>query len=253
MRGDELIDRRLAGGRKVLGICVGMQVLFERGVERGVDSEGLGEWPGVVTELEAPVLPHMGWNTVDAAEDSVLFDGIRDERFYFVHSYAAQDWTLDVMPPVPAAADHLGRTRRPLPRSGRERPAVGHPVPPREVGRGRHPSAPQLDRVASRLSSAADPFAHPGYYQRAAVRRRGTEDHMSEFHTTPGLVLLPAVDVADGKAVRLTQGEAGTETNYGDPVAGRGGLGRRRAPSGSTSSTSTPPSAAATTSTCCAA
>jgi imidazole glycerol-phosphate synthase subunit HisH len=101
VRGDEVIDRRLAGGRKVLGICVGMQVLFERGVERGVDSEGLGEWPGTVRSLEAPVLPHMGWNTVEAPQESVLFDGIADERFYFVHSYAAQDWTLDVIPPFP--------------------------------------------------------------------------------------------------------------------------------------------------------
>jgi glutamine amidotransferase len=115
--GGELVERRLAGGRPVLGICVGMQVLFDRGVERGVDTEGLGEWPGVVDELEAPVLPHMGWNTVDAPEDSVLFDGIRDERFYFVHSYAARDWTLDpygafakpsVAPRV-TWADHGGR------------------------------------------------------------------------------------------------------------------------------------------------
>ncbi|MGG7464362.1 MULTISPECIES: imidazole glycerol phosphate synthase subunit HisH [unclassified Plantibacter] len=100
-RGDELIDRRLAGGRPVLGICVGMQVLFERGVERGVESEGLGEWPGAVTRLDAPVIPHMGWNTVDSDPESVLFEGIADERFYFVHSYGAQDWTLDVMPPFP--------------------------------------------------------------------------------------------------------------------------------------------------------
>ena len=90
MRGGELIGRRLAGGRPVLGICVGMQVLFERGIERGTDTEGLGEWPGLVDELTAPVLPHIGWNTVDAPADSVLFDGIRDERFYFVHSYAAR-------------------------------------------------------------------------------------------------------------------------------------------------------------------
>ncbi|MDF2492870.1 MAG: hisH [Microbacterium sp.] len=69
-RGGELIDRRLAGGRPVLGICVGMQILFERGVERGVDTEGLGEWPGAVTQLDAPVLPHMGWNTVAAAPGS---------------------------------------------------------------------------------------------------------------------------------------------------------------------------------------
>ncbi len=98
-RGSELIERRLAGGRPVLGICVGMQVLFEHGVERGVDTEGLGQWPGAVTELDAPVLPHMGWNTVRPDAGSVLFDGLRDERFYFVHSYAAQKWTLEVMKP----------------------------------------------------------------------------------------------------------------------------------------------------------
>lgn len=98
-RGDEAIERRLAGGRPVLGICVGMQVLFEHGVERGEETEGLGEWPGAVTELDAPVLPHMGWNTVRAGEGSVLFDGIADERFYFVHSYGAQHWSLEVMRP----------------------------------------------------------------------------------------------------------------------------------------------------------
>jgi glutamine amidotransferase len=113
VRGGELIERRLAGGRPVLGICVGMQVLFERGVERGVDTEGLGEWPGVVDELEAPVLPHMGWNTVDAPDDSVLFSGLRDERFYFVHSYGAREWTLDAYgafaAPRVSWADHGGR------------------------------------------------------------------------------------------------------------------------------------------------
>ena len=113
VRGDEVIDRRLAGGRPVLGICVGMQVLFERGVERGVDTEGLGEWPGVVTELPSPVLPHMGWNTVEPDVGSVLFDGIEDERFYFVHSYAAQEWLLDVVPPFPQPkltwSEHGGR------------------------------------------------------------------------------------------------------------------------------------------------
>jgi len=99
--GDEIIERRLAGGRPVLGICVGMQVLFERGVERGIDTAGLGEWPGTVTELDAPVLPHMGWNTVAPDEGSVLFRGLEDERFYFVHSYGARTWELDVMPPFP--------------------------------------------------------------------------------------------------------------------------------------------------------
>jgi glutamine amidotransferase len=101
VHGGDLIDLRLAGGKPVLGICVGMQVLFGRGVERGVETEGLDQWPGVITELDAPILPHMGWNTVDAPADSVLFDGIADERFYFVHSYAATEWTLDVMPPFP--------------------------------------------------------------------------------------------------------------------------------------------------------
>jgi imidazole glycerol-phosphate synthase subunit HisH len=94
VRGHEVIGRRLAGGRPVLGICVGLQVMFERGVEHGVDSEGLGEWPGVVERLRAPVVPHMGWNTVEAPEGSTLFRGIEAERFYFVHSYGVRDWVL---------------------------------------------------------------------------------------------------------------------------------------------------------------
>lgn len=94
VRGPELIDRRLAGGRAVLGICVGMQVMFERGTEHGVDAQGLGQWPGAVTKLDSPVLPHMGWNTVESPESSVLFEGVRGERFYFVHSFAAQSWEL---------------------------------------------------------------------------------------------------------------------------------------------------------------
>ncbi|WP_295659094.1 imidazole glycerol phosphate synthase subunit HisH [uncultured Nocardioides sp.] len=94
VRGHEVIGRRLAGGRPVLGICVGMQVLFETGVEHGVVSEGCGEWPGTVERLKAPVVPHMGWNTVEVPAGSVVFDGIEDERFYFVHSYGVRDWTL---------------------------------------------------------------------------------------------------------------------------------------------------------------
>src|SRR5215213_5306451 len=70
--GPRLIGSRLAGGRPVLGICVGMQVLFDRGVEHGHDADGCGEWPGVVEQLRAPVLPHMGWNTVEAPEKAVL-------------------------------------------------------------------------------------------------------------------------------------------------------------------------------------
>jgi glutamine amidotransferase len=94
VKGPEIIDRRLAGGRPVLGICVGMQVLFELGVEHGVTTEGCGEWPGTVERIEAPVVPHMGWNTVEVPDGSRLFAGVEQERFYFVHSYAVRDWTL---------------------------------------------------------------------------------------------------------------------------------------------------------------
>ncbi|RZU61852.1 imidazole glycerol phosphate synthase subunit HisH [Zhihengliuella halotolerans] len=93
------IGRRVAGGRPVLGICVGHQVFFEEGVEHGVRTQGIGEWPGTVERLDAPVVPHMGWNTVDAAEGSVLFEGLRDERFYFVHSYGVQKWEFEVLQP----------------------------------------------------------------------------------------------------------------------------------------------------------
>ena len=95
VRGAEVVDRRLAGGRAVLGICVGMQVMFERGVEHGTTSEGLGEWPGTVERLDAPVVPHMGWNTVEPPAGSVLFRGVESERFYFVHSYGVQHWAMD--------------------------------------------------------------------------------------------------------------------------------------------------------------
>ena len=104
VHGPRTIGRRLAGGRPVLGICVGMQVLFERGVEHGVETEGCDEWPGVVERLQAPVVPHMGWNTVEVAEGSTLFAGIEGERFYFVHSYGVRSWLLETH----------GRTRAPL-------------------------------------------------------------------------------------------------------------------------------------------
>jgi imidazole glycerol-phosphate synthase subunit HisH len=96
VRGEQLIGRRLAGGRPVLGICVGMQILFEKGVEHGITTDGCGEWPGAVERLNAPILPHMGWNTVDAPDGSVLFAGLdAGTRFYFVHSYAARTWELE--------------------------------------------------------------------------------------------------------------------------------------------------------------
>lgn len=106
----EIVGRRLAGNRPVLGICVGMQVMFERGVEHGVETPGFGEWPGTVVELDAPVLPHMGWNTVDVADGSTLFAGISDQRFYFVHSYGVRTWVLEptpqIAPPLVTWATH---------------------------------------------------------------------------------------------------------------------------------------------------
>lgn len=104
VRGPELIDKRLAGGKPVLGICVGLQVMFERGLEHGVDAEGLGQWPGVVEKLEAPKLPHMGWNNVEPAKGSILFKGLDQQLFYFVHSYAAKKFSLQVDPPFIAPA-----------------------------------------------------------------------------------------------------------------------------------------------------
>ena len=87
--GEKVIASRLDRGRPVLGICVGMQILFAAGVEHGVRADGCGVWPGTVERLDAPVLPHMGWNTVAAAPGSALFAGIAaGTRFYFVHSYA---------------------------------------------------------------------------------------------------------------------------------------------------------------------
>ncbi|GAA3864037.1 imidazole glycerol phosphate synthase subunit HisH [Saccharothrix violaceirubra] len=113
VRGARLIGRRLAGGRPVLGICVGMQILFDEGVEHGVRTEGCAEWPGTVERLDAPIVPHMGWNTVRAPGDSVLFDGLDDDtRFYFVHSYAVRKWTLEssdtLRAPLVTWADHSG-------------------------------------------------------------------------------------------------------------------------------------------------
>ncbi len=94
VKGPEIIGRRLAGGRAVFGVCVGMQVLFARGSEHGVQTQGCDEWPGVVERLQAKVVPHMGWNTVAVPERSAMFAGLAGERFYFVHSYGVREWTL---------------------------------------------------------------------------------------------------------------------------------------------------------------
>lgn len=100
-----LIDTRLAGGRPVMGICVGQQVMFESSTEKGF-AQGLGQWNGQVDLLDAPVIPHMGWSTVEVPAGSRLFEGIEDQRFYFVHSYAAMtDPAADLVP---------GKTQLPL-------------------------------------------------------------------------------------------------------------------------------------------
>jgi glutamine amidotransferase len=101
VRGDQLVRERFAQARPTIGICVGMQILFADGVEHG-DHPGVGIWPATVEKLEAKVLPHMGWNTVEVAPGSSLFQGVEGESFYFVHSYgvttpinspALQSWT----------------------------------------------------------------------------------------------------------------------------------------------------------------
>ena len=111
INGPRLIGERLAGSRPVMGICVGMQILFEHGVEHGEDAAGCGEWPGVVERLDADILPHMGWNTIDAAPGSAMFAGIDEStRFYFVHSYGVQHWEFPeggiTTPPLVSWATH---------------------------------------------------------------------------------------------------------------------------------------------------
>ena len=100
--GASIIKSRLKNERPTLGICIGMQILFAAGAEHSQTQPhpGVGIWPGTVTMLSSPLLPHMGWNSVDAPTASLLFSGISNESFYFVHSFAAktpvgkmQTWT----------------------------------------------------------------------------------------------------------------------------------------------------------------
>lgn len=99
-----VIDQRLTASKPVLGICVGMQVMFEAGIEHGLETEGIGQWPGRVEKLAAETLPHMGWSKIESDKYSKLFQGIEEESFYFVHSYAVKSWELDIRPPfLPAS------------------------------------------------------------------------------------------------------------------------------------------------------
>ena len=290
----------------------GMQVLFDEGVEHGVRTEGFGEWPGVVEQLEAPILPHMGWNTVSVPAGSRLFAGLEGERFYFVHSYAARAWTLPsdggLTPATVTWSEHggdrfvaavengaLSATQfHPeksgdagaalLGRLGQRTSSDGEPgtpavtgvrpldAPRRAPAGGRTGSAGQRRATAPRRRSPGDvararlaaPFVatyrlvrpigqafwhrgkagrvvlgglvafvvatwwYTGSWGMAIVALRLRRPHRSgaapDLREQPlasldmTLELLPAVDVADGQAVQLVQGVAGTEKRFGDPV-----------------------------------
>ncbi len=101
VRGEVIVRERVAAGRPTLGICVGMQILFSQGVEHGNHS-GVGIWNAKVEKLNAPILPHMGWNTVNVAAQSQLLKGLETQSFYFVHSYAVKQ----VNAPIVSTAHH---------------------------------------------------------------------------------------------------------------------------------------------------
>ena len=96
VRGDEIVRERFQKQRPTLGICVGMQILFAHGVEHG-NHVGVGMWQGTVEKISAPILPHMGWNTVNVGHGSKLFQGIPDQSFYFVHSYAVKNYRSGIL------------------------------------------------------------------------------------------------------------------------------------------------------------
>lgn len=92
VNGSFIITERLRKERHVLGICIGMQIMFSQGTEHahGDPYSGIGIWDATVEKIDAPILPHMGWNTVSADSSSVLFKGLQEQSFYFVHSFAAK-------------------------------------------------------------------------------------------------------------------------------------------------------------------
>lgn len=91
--GASIVQERLRKERPILGICIGMQVMFTKGTENSISTPhaGIGIWDATVTKINSPILPHMGWNTVIADSSSILFKGLENESFYFVHSYAAKE------------------------------------------------------------------------------------------------------------------------------------------------------------------
>lgn len=92
INGDQLIKNRIASGKPIFGICVGMQILFDSGTENSFTA-GVGAVKGVVEALDAPVLPHMGWNNIKVTGQSRIFNGVENESFYFVHTYAVRNWS----------------------------------------------------------------------------------------------------------------------------------------------------------------
>jgi glutamine amidotransferase len=96
IKGDQIINNHLASGKKILGICVGMQILFSKGFEKQ-QSNGLSVLPGDIKPLKAKILPHIGWNSVKAGSGSKLFNGIENESFYFVHSYGLLEPITDAI------------------------------------------------------------------------------------------------------------------------------------------------------------
>lgn len=105
VKGDQIIKQRVANNQPIFGICVGMQILFKTGLENGTH-DGVGVIDGEVKPLAAPVLPHMGWNTVKVPTTSKLYKGLseRDDSYYFVHSYAVQSAPVQ----IPAYANYYG-------------------------------------------------------------------------------------------------------------------------------------------------
>lgn len=99
---DDAVRERVAAGRPLLGICVGMQLLFEESEEGGA---GLGLLHGPVVRLGARRVPHMGWNTLRATRPTPLLDGVDGEDVYFAHSYVA---VPDDVSLVAATAEHDG-------------------------------------------------------------------------------------------------------------------------------------------------